>query len=230
VELPGELLDEEADKWAAIRGRGVFEQESSRSAFTGRVPLADHLKGCAQWAEGFAAELPERLRKTVVRAAKEHDIGKADPRFQAWLRGGNPIRRNELLAKSGMDRSVIERARRLAGYPKGGRHELMSVALLINSTGEFEDIDCDLLLHLVGSHHGRCRPFAPVEEDSETVDVKYENRVASSDHRLERLASGISERFWNLTRRYGWYGLAYLEMLVRLADHRRSEEESASNA
>ncbi|HEX4137894.1 MAG TPA: type I-U CRISPR-associated helicase/endonuclease Cas3 [Bryobacteraceae bacterium] len=231
VESPGGVLDQDNDKWAAIRGRSIFEQESSRSAFTGKVLLGDHLGGCARWAAGFAADLPEQLRKTVVRAAMEHDIGKADPRFQAWLRGGNPTKRNELLAKSGMDRAVIERARRLSGYPKGGRHELMSVALLMNDKAEITDIDQDLLLHLVGSHHGRCRPFASVEADSQPVEVKHQERVAGSDHKLEGLASGISERFWNLTRRYGWYGLAYLEMLVRLADHRRSEEEeSISNA
>jgi CRISPR-associated endonuclease/helicase Cas3 len=70
-----------------------------------------------------------------------------------------------------------------------------------------------------------------VETESEPVEVMHQERVASSDHKLEGLASGISERYWNLTRRYGWYGLAYLEMLVRLADHRRSEEEeSTSNA
>jgi CRISPR-associated endonuclease/helicase Cas3 len=96
---------------------------------------------------------------------------------------------------------------------------------------EFMDVDRELLLHLVASHHGRCRPFAPVVEDLDPVEVRYERSVTSSDHKLESLASGISERFWKLTRRYGWYGLAYLEMLVRLADHRRSEEEErTSNA
>ncbi len=223
-----ESPDERMGGWAAISGRGVFEQESSRSVVTSEVSLREHLCGCARWAEGFASDLPDQLRKTVVRAAMTHDIGKADPRFQAWLRGGNPIKRNELLAKSkrsGMDGAAIERARRLSGYPKGGRHELMSVALLIGDTGEFSDVDCDLLLHLVGSHHGRCRPFAPVVEDSRPAEVSYGGRVTSSDHKLENLASGISERFWLLTRRYGWYGLAYLEALVRLADHRRSEEE-----
>jgi len=29
-----------------------------------------------------------------------HDIGKADSRFQAWLRGGNPVAADKLLAKS----------------------------------------------------------------------------------------------------------------------------------
>lgn len=229
-----ESSNDEDEKWAAISGRGEFEQESTRSSFTGTVGLEEHLCGCAQWAAGFAEELPDQLRNTIVAAARVHDIGKADPRFQAWLSGGNPIRRNELLAKSGKsggNGAAIERARIRAGYPKGARHELMSVALLTGDTKLFADVDHELLLHLVGSHHGRCRPFAPAVEDNEPVEVKYQERLAASDHKLERLASGVSERFWKLTRRYGWYGLAYLEMLVRLADHRRSEEEqNTSNA
>jgi CRISPR-associated endonuclease/helicase Cas3 len=146
-------------------------------------------------------------------AADLHDVGKADRRFQAWLRGGNPVKARELLAKSkraGRNSVDIERARQMAGYPKGCRHELMSVALLAGFTAA-ENIDEDLLLHLVGSHHGRCRPFAPVVVDLTPVDVSFNGWGANSDHRLEMAGSGISERFWRLTRRYGWYGLAYLE-------------------
>ena len=127
--------------------------------------------------------------------------------------------------RSGQNSAAIERARRLAGYPRGARHELESLALLEGRADEFAGLDFDLLLHLISSHHGRCRPFAPVVADGDRVDVAYGGWQASSDHGLARAGSGVCERFWRLTRRYGWYGLCYLEALVRLADQRQSETE-----
>jgi CRISPR-associated endonuclease/helicase Cas3 len=219
---------ERSDELAAVAGRAVFEQEGTRSGYGDEVRLDSHLRGCEAWAGRFAAALPHSLQDVIRKAALLHDIGKADPRFQAWLRAGNPIKPKELLAKSGrsgLDWEAVERARQMAGYPKGGRHELLSVALLAHDTWTQMEVDRELVLHLIASHHGRCRPFAPVVLDSAPVDVQVGDWVSNSDHGLERASSGITERFWKLTNRYGWYGLAYLESILRLADHRRSEEE-----
>lgn len=226
---PRWITSPDGNDYCAIVSKSGFDQNDTRASYVGaEILLREHMKNCAARAARFAAELPGTLQRTVVRATESHDVGKADPRFQAWLRGGNPIAPDELIAKSarnGQNRAAVERARKLAGYPAGGRHELLSTAMLLARGSMWGDIDWDLLLHLVSSHHGRCRPFAPMVEDESPCSVDFEGVTVSTEHGLERVGSGVSERFWKLTRRYGWHGLAYLETLVRLADQRESEAE-----
>lgn len=195
-----------------------------------------HLDGVADFAHSHCALLgiPSDLTDVVISAARNHDLGKADLRFQAWLKGGNPWARGPLLAKSeGMPQGKAEsiQARIRAGYPPGARHELLSVRLMesVPEVLPSDDSLRDLLLHLVESHHGYCRPFAPVVDDSMPIQVKVLFRGhhyrANSATGLERLNAGPAERYWNSTRRYGWWGLAFLETLVRLSDHQRSKQE-----
>ena len=212
-------------------------EDDSYSA-TVRVPLDKHLRGVEEWARRFGAGagLPVPLVEDLALAARLHDVGKSDPRFQAMLHGGNPWAAQAagvLLAKSGdlpTSRRESRRASRESGYPAGGRHELLSVRLIESVPGLLEPAhDGELVLHLVASHHGLCRPFAPVVFDREPVTVEDTilgyRMSGSSATGLERLDSGVSERFWRLVRRYGWWGLAWLEALMRLADHRCSEAE-----
>lgn len=214
--------------------------EAEQSSLTGRETyLDDHLRGVGEYARAFgeALGLPASLCTALERAGEWHDAGKADPRFQQWMHGGSAfkaLRAERLLAKSAMSahhRAAREGARRRSRYPKGGRHELLSLALL-QSLPEPLVVpeDWDLVLYLVASHHGYCRPFAPCVHDEEPVRVEValngRSAQASTDHYLERLDSGVSDRFWRLVRRYGWHGLAWLEAILRLADHRRSEAES----
>ena len=87
----------------------------------------------------------------------------------------------------------------------------------------------ELVLHLIASHHGHCRPFAPVVSDDECVHSSFElagyHMEWSGPTNLERLDSVVADRYWKLVQRYGWWGLAWLEAIVRLADWRRSEWE-----
>lgn len=218
--------------------------EDEVSSFTGvEVTLNDHLAGVGSFARDFAERcgLPPEVVAALELAGRWHDIGKADPRFQLILHGGNPFRAGIApapLAKSAVpsgDRAARLYARKRSGYPDGYRHELMSAALLLRNLPSLNvsaPLDLDLVLHLVSSHHGWCRPFAPVAVDMSPVDVEFTDDTvrlrARSDHGLERLDSGVSDRFFRLVRRYGWFGLAWLEAILRLADHRRSEWEQES--
>ena len=111
------------------------------------------------------------------------------------------------------------------------RHELYSVRLSESSDGllPYDSDFRDLVLHLIASHHGHCRPFAPVTDDGTCEHSRFELRGHSMNWQgptnLERLDSDVADRYWRLVRRYGWWGLAWLESIVRLADWRRSEWE-----
>jgi CRISPR-associated endonuclease/helicase Cas3 len=228
-----------------VSGRRIFEgedlvtTESEEGSFTGtEVSLEAHLEGVADFVTGFARALglPGELASDLTLAASWHDAGKADPRFQRLLHGGDAFRAEvapHLIAKSAMpssDAQARKRAQTLSGYPRGARHELLSVAMLDQCDAvRAMSHDWDLVLHLVGSHHGHCRPLAPVAPDESPLEIAFERDgltlSSRSDHGLERLDSGVGDRFWRLVRRYGWWGLAYLEAILRLGDHRRSESE-----
>lgn len=231
--------------WFVIAGRRPFagdldaDTDGDQGAFLGfAVTLAAHLAGVERWASDFAAAtgLLGPRAGDLATAARFHDIGKHDPRCQRFLHGGSEYKAlvaTEAVAKSAglMGPLARQRARERSGYPRGARHELLSVALLERAPAAVfgDGADPELVLHLVGAHHGHCRPFAPVVPDPEPVEVSVDIAggvaKAASNHGLERLDSGVSQRFWRLTRRYGWWGLAWLEVLLRLADHRQSEAE-----
>lgn len=196
------------------------------------------------------------LAEHVALAAWLHDIGKADRRFQLLLRGGSEIEffKDETpLAKSAMPpgaRQAHRLAQKRSGYPRGARHEVQSLAMLLGQLESLEQRlkkadatmkpDLDLVLHLVASHHGYCRPFAPVVVDESPVDVMLAEHTSKTFGRIDfaatsscngqhRLDSSLADRFWALVEKYGWQELCWLEAILRLADHRASEEEQNAN-
>jgi CRISPR-associated endonuclease/helicase Cas3 len=225
------------------------EEDAGEDELSGtvRVPLADHTRNVAEAATAVAEQLlPPDWVDVFAAAAEGHDLGKADPRFQALLLGGDALAARFLptvLAKGdpATSRAEFLRQYRRSGLPDGFRHELLSVQLA-EAMGRLpeDSLRRDLVLHLIASHHGRCRPFAPVvtEDDppgvwlaSPSADLGYhwaaaERRAWTPPHQLD---SGIADRFWRLVRHFGWWGLAYLEALFRLADWQASGDEQSDD-
>jgi CRISPR-associated endonuclease/helicase Cas3 len=201
------------------------------------VSLPEHIENVEREAFRLAsAVLPPEIAEAVRAAARWHDAGKADERFQALLFGGDTIaaQLSPVSRAKGefTPRSKRQEQRDRSGLPDGFRHELTS--LLLAEQTHFETEHRDLILHLVASHHGYCRPFAPVILDDGARDTAYGGAVLTAAERQSRAAHvldrGVAERFWGLTRRYGWWGLAYLESLLRLADWKVSADEQKKRA
>jgi len=212
--------------------------EDDTSWMTGKeVGLAKHLEAVQDHVRRTAASLGlESVQVELGLAGALHDIGKADPRFQIWLYDGDEVAAavaDKLLAKSGKtgrSAAAVRRARELAGYPKGGRHECLSVSMILKSDGAVPiERDKELVAYLVGVHHGRGRPFMPVVPDPTPLSAEMEHNGhtlrAPCDHRLYHLTSGWPDLFWRMIGRYGYWGLVYLEAIMRLTDQTISHME-----
>ncbi|WP_395746079.1 type I-U CRISPR-associated helicase/endonuclease Cas3 [Prosthecobacter sp.] len=203
--------------------------------------LEAHTSQVGKLAVKYAAALGlMNYNEAIACAAKLHDIGKADPRFQALLLQSSvsaAFSQPVLWAKSDnipSSTAAYEKARERATLPKFFRHEMLSVHLAdlpeARSKLPLDVLSAALVLHLIASHHGHGRPFAPVVVDEEPPSIEFNvdelKLILSSEARKKAPAhsidSGIAERFWLLTRHHGWWGLAMLEAVLRLADQTAS--------
>lgn len=216
---------------------------SSYADQNNEVSLANHTQHVVDVVAGIVSRLPLSQYANIYKlVAQLHDLGKADERFQAmllqedrtdaWLLAPSADP-NELLAKSGDDSLNLAQYRKAcerAELPRGFRHELLSLQLAERHPSlPSESMVHDLVLHLIAAHHGNVGPFAPVVIDDNPpsvevggVELTAADRKALPPHRLD---SGVVDRFWRLLRCYGWWGLAYLETVFRLADWQASAAE-----
>ncbi len=205
-------------------GEDDLSDEDISSSRTVLVTLDNHNKGVGQRARRLARAvgLPESYCTMLGRSGATHDIGKADPRFQRLLRGTSTNGGSEILAK-GLRSSKVRK------NESSERHEAYSVAVLNHYPVLLDGIeDADLATYLVGSHHGRGRPWMPDREDEGTAFVlEFEGTKLTYDGtpQLGALRAGWPSLYWRLVQRYGPWGLAYLEAILRLADHLQSRDE-----
>ncbi len=168
-----------------------------------------HIKDVTANARGIVRNLaiPEDIKALVILSAELHDLGK---KRSAWQRSIGNRNAGIWLAKSGANKELIE----LTDY----RHEfgsLLDAELMLSELNN--DDTRDLVLHLIAAHHGRGRPhFSPDEAFDDNRPIGDSARVAAE----------VPRRFARLQRKYGRWGLAYLESLLRAADYAASANPS----
>ncbi|GIW93960.1 MAG: type I-U CRISPR-associated helicase/endonuclease Cas3 [Pirellulaceae bacterium] len=173
-----------------------------------RQTLAEHTDSIVQHMTCIVDRLglDEPVRGALITAARWHDTGKDRPVWQRYARNraGTPP-----LAKS----PRYLHPRWLGGY----RHEFGSLLDAMNDEDLMKMADRDLILHLIAAHHGWARPhFEASAFDSS-------RRTAEN----ERAFAEVVRRFGQLQQKYGRWGLAWLESLVRCADIAASQQATA---
>ncbi len=229
------VLTNERDEPAGQQSVTAYDQ-SWRTGVA--VLLSDHSRHVRDNAAEFASRLgiEPAIAEALTIAAYFHDVGKADARFQADLRGEAALfalglskdrSAEELLAKS-------DTASMLGGprsTPRGFRHEALSVALAQRHPrlAALSEVQHDLVLWLIGTHHGYGRPFFPAYERSgNETNLQFDGveLSASDDSMPLQLDSGWFELEERVRLRYGPWEIARLEAVLRLADHRASQDEA----
>ena len=150
--------------------------------------------------------LEEPVRGALIAAARWHDKGKDRPVWQRYARNGAG---RTPLAKS----PRYLHPRELGGY----RHEFGSLLDAMKDEELMKMPDRDLILHLIAAHHGWGRPHFEVRA--------FDSSRPSGDN--EQAFADVVRRFGQLQQKYGRWGLAWLESLVRCADIAASQQVAA---
>ena len=167
---------------------------------------------------GGRLTLPDHYIRALCIAAQTHDEGKKAPRWQKAFNAARDIRDFHLSGPLAKTRGPVN-PKILDGY----RHEFGSLPELENSDdfGQLSPELQELVRHIVAAHHGFARPIIPFTGSEDAPPST-----------LSRRALDVAIRFAKLQRRWGPWGLAWWEALLRAADaqaSRRNTERSSGN-
>lgn len=197
------------EKWHAAAAN-----EDDRSV-SRRLQRLDEHHACARdKAEvlGRRLQLPFPYLDVLCFGTAKHDEGK---RLQRWQQAFRAPTDGEYAKTSGpVDYGLLD------GY----RHELGTLLYLeedgaLQSQAWAQDADMrDLLSHIIAAHHGFARPVIATR----ACDM-------APPSLLEKHAREIALRFVRLQRRWGPWGLAWWETLLRAADQQASRENDSGS-
>ncbi|MEC9345243.1 MAG: type I-U CRISPR-associated helicase/endonuclease Cas3 [Pseudomonadota bacterium] len=196
--------------------RGESTDEDSRAVARRAQTLVEHQDWVARRAKDLVGRLGlgGELADAIVIAARLHDEGK---RARRWQDAFHTARDGRPFAKTGSRRPPDLKL--LDHY----RHEFGSLFHL-DGDREFDALSDgmkELVRHLVAAHHGQARPV-----------IRTDGCDAGPPSRLAAVASDVALRFARLQKRFGPWGLAWLEAVLRAADQQASrdlEKETKAN-
>lgn len=198
----------EVIRWLLVeKWRDDAETEDDRSI--GRLQeLTEHQVWTEHKALALAKAigLPNCYTKVLAMAARLHDEGK---RHTLWQRSVKAPLNGKIYAKT--DRSMNTKL--LKGY----RHEFGSLSYVLGDA-EFKVLPPDLqdlVFHLVVAHHGWARPIISTSDGCGPPSV------------FEEQARNVALSFARLQKRWGPWGLAWWEALLRAADQQASYDNDA---
>lgn len=184
-----------------LRNASTSEGDPAIARYT--QSLAEHQQCAGKHARRIAGAhaLDPKLEKMLIAAAEAHDEGK---RRKLWQDAMCAPKDDRPYAKTKGGGSA--RALEINGLTY--RHELGSVADAANnkSMNALSDDLRELALHLIAAHHGYARPIiAAVDPDvPPSLAIKRAREVAM--------------RYAHLQKRWGVFGLAWWEAMLRAAD------------
>ena len=185
---------------AVLKWADDAADEDDRSIVSAPQALRDHVDQVAARTNALTAALglAEEEQEAFAVAARLHDDGKARDHWQNAMKApaeGRPYAKT----RGGGNWRLLE------GY----RHEFGS--LLNVDCRDLPDGTRDLILHLIAAHHGSARPVissAGCEDGPPAA--------------LQSKAGEAALRFARLQQRYGPWGLAWREAIMRAADQSAS--------
>lgn len=172
-----------------------------------RQTLTEHIASIMHHMKGICnrLHLEPDITSALVSSACRHDKGKDCEIWQRFACNGSG---SDPLAKS----NKYLHGRALSGY----RHEFGSVLEAMIDSTLHKDPERDLILHLIAAHHGRARPNFGIRAFDKEKFSTSENEQANVE---------VMQRFGQLQKRFGRWGLAWLESLLRCADAQASQPE-----